>query len=103
MAGASFAKLAGSSILVLTQTGIQNTTRFSLRGAQATSLFVLAACQDGRFQRRSEFEDVAGKLPATTGWQPVLPRNTHCRASGILTACSSHRGNQSIIRRSSPL
>jgi hypothetical protein len=81
MAGASFAKLAGSSILVLTQTGIQNTTRFGFRGAQAANLFVLAACRDRGFQRRGEFEDVADKLPTTTGWQPVLPRKTRRNAS----------------------
>jgi len=33
-------------------------------GAQAASLFVSAACRDA---------DVAGKLPATAGWQPALP------------------------------
>jgi len=33
-------------------------------GAQAASLSVSAACRDA---------DVAGKLPATAGWQPALP------------------------------
>jgi len=50
----------------------------SFRGAQAASLFISAACRDAfpnLFTRTSIGMSlrVAGKLPATTGWQPVLP------------------------------
>jgi len=46
-------------------------------GAQAASLHGAAAC---RAEVRSaggrrEIHEVSGKLPETTGWQPVLPRN----------------------------
>jgi len=48
--------------------------------AQAASLFISAACRDAfhglsASTSSDKFPRVAGKLPATTGWQPVLPRN----------------------------
>src|SRR6266446_9645661 len=47
-------------------------------GVQAASLLVSAACRDtlsGMIATRN----VAGKLPATAGWQPALPRvETRC-------------------------
>jgi ATP-dependent Lhr-like helicase len=45
-------------------------------GVQAASLPGAAACRaEKRSQRpRQEHPDVSGKLPETTGWQPVLPR-----------------------------
>src|SRR6267142_2773320 len=47
-------------------------TRF--RGAQAAGLFVSAACRDARLTISERVaEDLAGKLPATAGWQPALP------------------------------
>ncbi len=47
----------------------------ALWGAQAASLFISAACRDACYSiARCAARIVAGKLPATTGWQPVLPR-----------------------------
>src|SRR5260370_30585132 len=50
-------------------------------GAQAASLQVSAACRDGK--RRPLGIDCAkmlpAGLPATTGWQPVLPRKRDAR------------------------
>jgi len=40
--------------------------------AQAASLPVSAACRDASISV-SALSDVAGKLPATAGWQPALP------------------------------
>ncbi|PYK20369.1 MAG: hypothetical protein DME55_02440 [Verrucomicrobia bacterium] len=47
-------------------------------GAQAASLFFSAACRKAHrtFTARNSCATVGvvGKLPTTTGWQPVLPR-----------------------------
>ena len=41
-------------------------------GAQAASLFISAACRVACVTPQTSI-DVGGKLPTTTGWQPVLP------------------------------
>jgi hypothetical protein len=46
---------------------------FLFQGAQAASLFISAACRDASFTAIADATDVAGKLPATAGWQPALP------------------------------
>src|SRR5437588_5855810 len=45
--------------------------------AQAASLQVSAACRDcsENSSRRERIGFVAGRLPATAGWQPALPRS----------------------------
>jgi hypothetical protein len=46
-----------------------------LWGAQAASLFISAACRNALLKLRLAREQiVAGKLPATAGWQPALPQ-----------------------------
>jgi hypothetical protein len=42
-------------------------------GAQAASLFISAACRDAFSSKVAYATSVAGKLPATAGWQPALP------------------------------
>jgi hypothetical protein len=42
-------------------------------GAQAASLFISAACRDAFSPKVAYATSVAGKLPATAGWQPALP------------------------------
>ena len=59
-------------------------------GAQAASLFFSAACRKAQrtFVARNSCSGLAfvGKLPTTTGWQPVLPRSERA-----LSACGIAR------------
>ena len=64
-------------------------TRLCFWGAQAASLQRLAACQTHfRSIHRVRCEHVRGKLPRTTGWQPVLPRRkaTALPARGVVVS-----------------
>jgi len=61
-------------------------------GAQAASLQVSAACRDGKFvfSRLAWAKMLPAELPASTGWQPVLPRNKqHARRARCAVVCFS--------------
>ncbi len=55
-----------------------------LWGAQAASLQSSAACR-----RHRAFEGLFGKLPKSTGWQPVLPDPLNSR-TGVNVALTCH-------------
>ena len=59
-----------------------------LWGAQAASLATAAACRaEIRLPREgTKHRDVPGKLPETTGWQPVLPRHAAKQIGEYFTA-----------------
>jgi hypothetical protein len=65
------------------------------RGAQAASLFFSAACRKAHrtFTARNSCTTVGvvGKLPTTTGWQPVLPGTGE--RFRFLTLCMGRRLN----------